>query len=280
MSPGFGDLLAAAIGQQGPLCLGMDPHPYLLEAWELPDTAQGLERMGERVLEAATGRVAAIKPQIALYERHGAAGFRVLETFLAEGRKRNILMIADAKRGDIGSTMAAYAAAWLSPDSPLASDALTVSPYLGFESLRPALEVCQRQQRGLFVLGLTSNPEGASLQHLGAPQSVAGSIIDAAEAENKKQNFDRMGSCGVVIGATVASALNMLNIDISRFNGPLLVPGYGQQGGQAADLFELFTQCPGQVLVNSGRAILEQGPQALNLADEIDRVIKDLSKGL
>ncbi|MBX7557647.1 orotidine-5'-phosphate decarboxylase, partial [Streptomyces sp. tea 10] len=123
----------------GPLCVGIDPHPSLLDAWGLPATANGLERFALGVLEAAAERCAAVKPQVALFEAYGSAGFAVLERVLRESRAAGLLSIADAKRGDIGSTMAAYASAWLSDDSPLAADAVTLSPYLGFESLRPAL---------------------------------------------------------------------------------------------------------------------------------------------
>ena len=186
----FGARLARAMSERGPLCVGIDPHPSLLDAWGLPATAQGLETFSLRVLEAAAGRAATVKPQVALYEAYGSAGFAVLERVLREAADAQLLSIADAKRGDIGSTMAAYASAWLSDDSPLAADAVTLSPYLGFESLRPALDLARRTGRGTFVLALTSNPEGASVQHVGGTGSVAGGILAAVAREN---GADRAG---------------------------------------------------------------------------------------
>ncbi|NKY08405.1 orotidine-5'-phosphate decarboxylase, partial [Cellulomonas hominis] len=134
MTP-FGARLAAAMSAHGPLCVGIDPHAALLDAWGLPDDAEGLRRFALTVLEAVGGRVAAVKPQSAFFERHGAAGVAVLEEVVAAGRDTGTLVVVDAKRGDIGSTMGAYADAYLRDGSPLAGDALTVSPYLGFGSL-------------------------------------------------------------------------------------------------------------------------------------------------
>ncbi|WP_313815700.1 orotidine-5'-phosphate decarboxylase [Citricoccus sp.] len=188
----WGVRLAAAMDAAGPLCLGIDPHPQLLHDWDLPDTPVGLERFSMTALESAVGEggssaVAAIKPQVALYERHGSAGFAVLERLLREARDEEVLTIADAKRGDIGSTMAGYAQAWLSDDSPLAADAVTLSPYLGYGSLAPALALAEATGRGVFVLALTSNPEGASVQHAGGEQgSVARSVSASAARDNAR----------------------------------------------------------------------------------------------
>ena len=151
----------------------IDPHPALLQRWGLNDDVAGLERFSLTVLEAVAPLAAAVKPQVALYERHGSAGIAVLERILAAAAEAAVLTIADAKRGDIGSTMAAYADAWLRDGSALAADSVTLSPYLGFESLRPALDLAAQTGRGVFVLALTSNPEGASVQHVGGADSVA-----------------------------------------------------------------------------------------------------------
>ena len=163
----FGSRLAAAMASRGPLCVGIDPHPQLLADWGLNDDAAGLERFSLTVVEAVSSLAAAVKPQVALYERHGSAGMAVLERTLAASAEAGVLSIADAKRGDIGSTMAAYADAWLRDGSSLAADSVTLSPYLGFESLRPALDLAAQYGRGVFVLALTSNPEGKSVQHVG-----------------------------------------------------------------------------------------------------------------
>lgn len=182
----FGSRLAAAMAARGPLCVGIDPHPGLLADWGLNDDAAGLESFSLTVVEAVASLAAAVKPQVALYERHGSAGMAVLERTLAAASDAGVLSIADAKRGDIGSTMAAYADAWLRDGSALAADSVTLSPYLGFESLRPALDLAAESGRGVFVLALTSNPEGKSVQHVGGPESVARRIAEAAGAENRR----------------------------------------------------------------------------------------------
>lgn len=143
---GFGARLAKAKARRGPLCLGIDPHPELLRAWDLPATADGLAAFCDICVQAYAG-FAVVKPQVAFFEAYGAAGYAVLERTIAALRANGVLVLADAKRGDIGSTMAAYAAAWTG-DSPLAVDAVTASPYLGFGSLRPLLEVAAAHDRG------------------------------------------------------------------------------------------------------------------------------------
>ncbi|QRZ62480.1 orotidine-5'-phosphate decarboxylase [Rothia sp. ZJ932] len=271
----FGDRLATAISERGSLCVGIDPHAQLLEQWGLPDNAEGLRAFTEAVVEGCGDHVAAFKPQVAFFERHGAAGFQVLEELFTEARVRNILIIADAKRGDIGSTMKAYADSWLG-SSPLATDSVTLSPYLGFESLRPALDAADKHQRGTFVLALTSNPEGRSVQHVGGTASVARSIIEQAHAENERSSWYHMGSCGLVVGATVGQALVDLEIDLSSFNGPILAPGYGAQGATAADLYSVFSGIEKQVLVNSSRGVLAHGPNTDSLREAAEASREDL----
>ena len=157
----FGLELSQAMAEKGPLCVGIDPHPALLNAWGLSDDAVGLREFSLRVVEAMAGQVAAVKPQSAFFERHGSKGIAVLEQTLEALRQAGLLSILDVKRGDIGSTMAGYAQAYLSDESSLAADAITLSPYLGFGSLSGAIELAQQNNRGVFVLDLTSNPEGA-----------------------------------------------------------------------------------------------------------------------
>ena len=265
----FGDRLAAAMDEYGPLCAGIDPHPSLLQAWGLEDSAESLRTFTTAVYEGCAPYVAALKPQVALFERHGSAGLAVLEELFARADEDRVLIVADAKRGDIGSTMKAYADAWLGTSSPLGTDSVTLSPYLGFESLRPALDAATANQRGTFVLALTSNPEGKSVQHVGKAEdtgAVAKQVIAAATAENTAQTWERMGSCGLVVGATVGEALKELAIDLSTFNGPILSPGYGAQGASAEDLYRIFAGVESQVLVNSSRGVLSAGPQLTDLA--------------
>ncbi|WP_237223910.1 orotidine-5'-phosphate decarboxylase [Rothia nasisuis] len=271
MSRGFGDRLAAAMGEKGPLCVGIDPHPALLEAWGLPDAAASLSTFASAVLEACGPVAAALKPQVALFERHGSAGLAALEQLQRDAADAGVLVVADAKRGDIGSTMAAYADAWLGETSPLGTDSVTLSPYLGFESLRPALDLADRNNRGIFVLALTSNPEGKSVQHVGGSSSVAKSIIEAARIENETCSWQAMGPTGLVIGATVGDAIKALEIDLSTFNGPILAPGYGAQGATAADLHRVFAGIESQVLVNSSRGVLSAGPHVGNVRNTAKR---------
>jgi orotidine-5'-phosphate decarboxylase len=226
-------------------------------------------------LEAVASLAAAIKPQVALYERHGSAGMAVLEELLAEARDEQVLTIADAKRGDIGSTMAAYADAWLRDDSPLAADSVTLSPYLGFESLRPALDLAAKTGRGVFVLALTSNPEGAFVQHVGGADSVARRITQAAAVENRRYQGS-LGSVGLVVGATVGSALSELDLDLAAVRGPVLAPGLGAQGATPADLRATFGAAYPQVLGTSSRDILSAGPERRGLRDAAQRTLDGL----
>ena len=279
MSAAFGDRLAKAMAERGPLCVGIDPHPNLLEQWGLEDSAAGLAAFTEAVYEGCAPFAATLKPQVALFERHGSAGLAVLEALFARAAADGVLIVADAKRGDIGSTMKAYADAWLGSSSPLGTDSVTLSPYLGFESLRPALDLADENDRGTFVLALTSNPEGKSVQHVGASESegaVAKRIIAAATAENASRQWEQMGPCGLVVGATVGQALVDLGIDLSVFNGPILSPGYGAQGASAADLYRVFAGVDSQVLVNSSRGVLAAGPSVEGLAQAAQAARNDL----
>jgi orotidine-5'-phosphate decarboxylase len=271
----FGSRLGAAMAARGPLCVGIDPHPSLLAAWGLNDDVEGLRAFSLTVLDAVASLAAAVKPQVALYERHGSAGMAVLEELLALARDEAVLTIADAKRGDIGSTMAAYADAWLRDGSPLAADSVTLSPYLGFESLRPALDLAAETGRGVFVLALTSNPEGASVQHVGGADSVARRIAQAAGSENRRYPGE-LGSVGLVVGATVGSALSDLDVDLAAMRGPILAPGLGAQGATPAHLRATFGSAYPQVLGTSSRDILSAGPQPLALREAAQRTLDGL----
>ncbi|MFN8070915.1 MAG: orotidine-5'-phosphate decarboxylase [Mycobacterium sp.] len=255
MTESFGTRLAAAIAVHGPLCLGIDPHPELLHAWGLERTAGGLARFCEVCVQAYAG-FAVVKPQVAFFEAYGSAGLAVLERTTAELQASGVLVLADAKRGDIGSTMAAYAEAWAG-DGPLAADAVTASPYLGFGSLSPLLDVAATHGRGVFVLAATSNPEGATVQRaLVDGRTVAQSIVDAA-AEVNRASAPAPGSVGVVVGATLGAAVP----DVSGLGGPVLVPGVGAQGGRPEDLAGLGGAKPGQLLPAVSREVLRAGPE-------------------
>ncbi|MGO9384712.1 MAG: orotidine-5'-phosphate decarboxylase [Mycobacterium sp.] len=256
---GFGARLAEAKRSRGPLCLGIDPHPELLRAWDLPNSVDGLAEFCDICIEAFSG-FAVVKPQVAFFEAYGAAGFTVLERTIAALRSAGVLVLADAKRGDIGSTMAAYAAAWAG-DSPLAADAVTASPYLGFGSLRPLLEAAAAHDRGVFVLAATSNPEGATVQRADFDgRTVAQLIVDQAAVVNRSATGSEPGYVGVVVGATVFEAP-----DVSELGGPVLVPGVGVQGGRPEALGGLAGAAPGQLLPAVARGVLRAGPSVVDL---------------
>jgi orotidine-5'-phosphate decarboxylase len=264
---GFGLRLAEAKAQRGPLCVGIDPHPELLRAWDLPTTADGLAAFCDICVEAFSG-FAVVKPQVAFFEPYGAAGFTVLERVIAALRSAGVLVLADAKRGDIGTTMAAYATAWAG-DSPLAADAVTASPYLGFGSLRPLLEAAAAHDRGVFVLAATSNPEGATVQRaVFDGRTVAQLVVDQAAVVNKSATPSGPGYVGVVVGATVLQAPNL-----SALGGPVLVPGLGVQGGRPEALAGLGGAHPGQLLPAVAREVLRAGPGVAELRAAGERML-------
>ncbi len=272
----FGSRLAAAMQDRGPLCAGIDPHESLLRAWDLPVTVAGLERFAMTAVEALGPEVAVLKPQSAFFEVFGSAGVAVLEKVLAAAADVGALTLLDVKRGDIGSTMGAYAAAYLSDGAPLAADAITVSPFLGFGSLDPALDLAAETGRGVFVLALTSNPEGPQVQHAAGAGGVlvAQQIADAATARNA--GADPLGSVGLVVGAPVGET----GVHLGRVNGPLLAPGIGAQGATAADLRVVFGDDLSAVLPSSSREILGAGPSVTGLRDAARRTVDEVRAAL
>jgi orotidine-5'-phosphate decarboxylase len=269
----FGERLHALMRLHGPLCAGIDPHPGLLDAWGLPQSAEGVARFSGIVVEALAGRVAVLKPQSAFFESYGSKGVAVLERIIADVRGTSTLVLVDAKRGDIGSTVDAYAAAYLDPSSPLAGDALTASPYLGFGSLQPLVDSALTYGRGLFVLGMTSNPEGAEVQSaVGADgRTVAATVLDHLAHLNA--GVSPLGSFGAVVGATVGS----VTYDLSALNGPLLAPGFGAQGGTPDDLRRVFGPALPQVLPSTSRELLRHGPDLQALRDAAARTADQLA---
>ncbi|MFF8969457.1 orotidine-5'-phosphate decarboxylase [Streptomyces sp. NPDC014995] len=266
----FGARLRRAMDERGPLCVGIDPHASLLAEWGLDDDVAGLERFSRTVVEATADRIAVLKPQSAFFERFGSRGIAVLEKSVAQARAAGALVVMDAKRGDIGSTMAAYAESFLREDAPLFSDALTVSPYLGYGSLSPAVALARESGAGLFVLALTSNPEGGEVQHAVRVEDPAGRNVGATmlahlAAENAGE--EPLGSFGAVVGATLGD-LSSYDLDI---NGPLLAPGIGAQGATPADLPRVFGAAVRNVVPNVSRGVLRHGPDVVALRDAADR---------
>ena len=261
--PGFGRRLRDALDQYGPLCVGIDPHEALLRAWGMDATPAGAREFGLRTVEAAAGRVGVVKPQAAFYERYGAAGFAALEEVIAAARAAGLIVIADAKRGDIGTTMDGYAAAWLAPGAPLESDALTLSPYLGTDSLNAAFSAATAHEKGVFVLAATSNPEASTLQRarVDDEESVAERVAHDVAARNIGAPGS-LGSVGLVVGATVDRRAFGLT-DIVLAGTPILAPGFGAQGAEPGDLGRLFGYVASQVVASESRSILSAGPAGL-----------------
>lgn len=271
MGTSFGTRFVAALAERGPFCVGIDPHAALLHDWGLDDDVAGLETFAMTVVEAVAPLCSVVKPQSAFYERFGSRGIAVLERVIAESRAAGALVLLDVKRGDIGSTSQAYADAYLDPASPLASDALTVSPYLGFGSLDPFVETARRHDAGLFVLALTSNKEGPEVQHARTDtgESVAARICDHLRALNT--GADPLGSFGAVVGATIGET----EVDLD-FNGPILAPGFGAQGGTAADIRRIFGPAAAQVAPSSSREVLRAGPDPDAMRDAVRRAGDEL----
>jgi orotidine-5'-phosphate decarboxylase len=268
----FGARLRRAMDTRGPLCVGIDPHAALLTSWGLNDDVSGLERFTRTAVDALADRVAVLKPQSAFFERFGSRGVAVLERAVVEARQAGALVLMDAKRGDIGSTMAAYAAAYLEKESPLFCDAVTVSPYLGFGSLRPALDAARAAGAGVFVLALTSNPEGAEVQRSRSAdgRQLAQVVLDHIAAENA--GAVPLGSVGAVVGATLGETGVALEV-----NGPLLAPGIGAQGATAADLPRVFGPAVRNVVPSVSRGVLRYGPSAAALRDAAERESEQLA---
>ena len=262
----FGTRLRAALDDRGQLCVGIDPHASLMLEWGLSDDVAGLERLAMTVVEALADRVSVVKPQSAFYERFGSRGIAVLERVIGECRAAGALVLLDVKRGDIGSTSQAYADAYLDQSSPLAVDAITASPYLGFGSLQPILDTALANDAGVFVLALTSNKEGPEVQHAttASGRTVGGSILDQLRVLNA--GATPLGSLGAVVGATIGDTDEDFDI-----NGPLLVPGFGAQGGTVDDLRRLFGPGARNVLPSSSREILRAGPSVERLREAASR---------
>jgi orotidine-5'-phosphate decarboxylase len=259
----FGLRTAEAVQKYGPLCAGIDPSGDLLRSWGLTDDVAGLRAFCAACIEGFSGTVAIVKPQVAFFERHGSAGLAELERLLSLARQADLLVLADAKRGDIDSTAAAYADAWLGPHSPLAADAVTAHPYLGLAALAPMLDLAGQQGRGVVVVVRSSNPEGRLLQ-----QAVTGTglaVEDALLTEIADWNTsDRVpvGTIGAVIGATLEPSA----FPLAQLGGVILAPGLGAQGAGPADVAARFAGLPlGSVIASTSRGLLAAGPDPTEL---------------
>lgn len=273
----FGSRIHAAMADRGQFCVGIDPHAGLLHEWGLSDDVAGLETFALTVVDAVAPYVSVVKPQSAFYERFGSRGVAVLERVIVGSRAAGALVLLDVKRGDIGSTSQAYADAYLDPSSPLAVDAITASPYLGFGSLMPMIDTARKHDAGVFVLALTSNKEGPEVQHAritgGAEDgtSVGARMLDHLRGLNVGAR--PLGSFGAVVGATIGDSDEF---DFA-INGPILAPGYGAQGGTTADIRRIFGAAASAVLASSSREVLRLGPDRGAMRDAARRANDELA---
>ena len=264
--PDFGERLAATFASSGALCLGIDPHPFLLDSWGLDDTPDGVRELALRAVDAAEATIGIVKPQAAFFERHGSRGYAVLEEVVAAARAAGLLVIVDVKRGDVGSTVEAYGQAWLTPGSPLEVDAMTVVAYQGVGSLVAPIELARHWGKGLFILAATSNPEAFPIQTAVlaggelAGRTVAASIVAEVDALNSTSTT--LGSMGVVVGATVDRADYALGPG-ALTRTPILAPGFGEQGATVGDVRAIYGELAGNAVVNVGRSILRAGADGI-----------------
>jgi orotidine-5'-phosphate decarboxylase len=261
----FASRFALARSEHGPLVWGLDPSGSLLEAWGVGDTADGLDRFVDIVLDAAAGTVGLVKLQAAFYERQGWQGFRTLQRAIVEARSAGILVIVDAKRGDVGTTNDAYAEAYLGSDAPLAADALTVHPYLGLDAMGTFVDRAHQAGSCLLVVTRSSNPEGRAIQGALSPsgRSVESDLLASIGALNARLAPDEIGPIGAVVGPThIEPAL-----DLAAARGLFLAPGIGAQGATSADVARVFAACPDRVMPSASRSLLSAGPDVHRLRD-------------
>lgn len=255
----FGERFVARVAEFGPVCVGIDPHEQLMQAWGLEGSVDGLQRFTDICVEAFRESACVVKPQVAFYERFGSAGFAVLEGAISQLRSSGVLIISDAKRGDIGSTMAGYASAWLDDASPLCADAVTVSPWLGFGSLEPVFEKAEAAGRGAIVLASTSNPEAPSVQLAQVDGTTLAQDVVNRVAERNAAH-EGPGNLGVVIGATVKQPPVL-----DKVGGMILMPGVGAQGGTFDDVKRIAGSAVNLVSPNVSRGVLAAGPDVNEL---------------
>jgi orotidine-5'-phosphate decarboxylase len=249
VTAGFGDRLAAAVARRSSqIVLGLDPHPD-----RVPGGAEGAERFCVRVLGLAGSACVAAKIQLACFERFGAPGWAAFEAVAAAAADADLIVIADAKRGDIGRTSEAYAAGLLR--GPV--DALTVNPMMGHDALQPFIDAAEAGGRGLFALVRTSNPGAAALQDLPLAdgrlwhQALADQV---AEWGRPSVGAAGLSALGAVVGATVPAHLADLRARMPQ--QPLLLPGVGAQGGRPEDLGAAFATARAGGLVAASRGII------------------------
>ncbi|HUD79019.1 MAG TPA: orotidine-5'-phosphate decarboxylase [Streptosporangiaceae bacterium] len=278
MTESFAARFAAVRAASGPLVFGLDPSADLLEAWGLGDTADGLDRFADIVLEAAAGTVGLVKPQSAFYERHGWRGIRTLQRLIAGARDAGILVVLDIKRGDVGSTNDAYAEAYLGKGAPLAADAITVHPYLGLGAMGSFVSRAAESGSCLLVVTRSSNPEGRAVQAALAPggQPVEQDLLTRIGELNAQLAPGGIGPVGAVIGPTHLRP----ELDLAAANALFLAPGVGAQGATPDDVAAVFAACPDRVMPSASRSLLAAGPGVSRLQDAVAELAAEFRRVL
>jgi orotidine-5'-phosphate decarboxylase len=274
----FASRFAAVRAEYGPLAWGLDPSGAILHEWGVGDTPDGLDRFAEIALGAAVGTVGLVKPQAAFYERHGWRGFRTLQRLITEARSAGLLVIVDAKRGDVGSTNDAYAEAFLGADAPLGADALTVHPYLGLAAMGAFVARAHESGSCLLVVTRSSNPEGRAVQAARheAGRSVEEELLVEIGALNAGLAPGGIGPIGAVVGPTHMEP----SLDLVAVQGLFLAPGVGAQGATAADVARVFAACPTRVIPSASRSLLSGGPDVSRLRDAAAALAAEFRRAL
>ncbi|OGJ55574.1 orotidine 5'-phosphate decarboxylase [Candidatus Peribacteria bacterium RIFCSPHIGHO2_02_FULL_52_16] len=249
----FADALTEATKKKSPVCVGLDPKVDALPEGIKKD-ASGVLTFNKGIIDAVKDTACCVKPQLAYYELLGWEGMKVFFETCEYAKKQGLLVIADGKRNDIGSTCEAYADAYLGKDSTI--DALTVNPYLGSDGVKPFMERCKKNDKGIFILVKTSNASSGELQDLPVGDEVVheqlAQLVESWATELLgKSNFS---SIGAVVGATYPEEMKYLRTLMPHV--PFLIPGYGAQGGTAADVKHGFIPDGTGAIVNASRSII------------------------
>jgi len=270
MADSFASRFAAVRARRGPLVWGLDPSGALLEDWGLGDTPDGLDRFADLVVPVAAGSIGLVKPQSAFYERHGWRGIRALTRLTETARAQGLMVILDVKRGDVGSTNDAYAAAYLGDDAPVQADAITVHPYLGLAAMGEFVGRASESGSCLLVVVRSSNPEGRAVQSAAAGDgmTVDQRLLADIGALNARLAPGRIGPVGAVVGPAAVDP----PLDLAAAHGLLLAPGVGAQGAAPADVAATFAACPGRVMPSASRSLLAAGPGIAALRDAAARL--------
>lgn len=270
----FADRLIAATRTHGPLCVGIDPHAGRIPDLFGGDTPEGLEKWGLALVNAARGKAGIIKPQVGLFERHGWQGMKALSVVAAAAKESDMVVLMDAKRGDIGSTAEGYAAAYLADNAPFACDALTVNPYMGLDTLEPHVRAAEASGKGVIVLARTSNPGSSDYQARdmqGAPL-FARVVESLAPMIEKLQGESGWSGLMLVTGATGPDEARTLRALAPK--ALFLVPGYGAQGAGASDAVAGFVNGEGGC-VNASRSVtFPAGTESAGSVSEWSALIK------